>query len=171
VIEVRAETERDHEAIRQVHAAAFGRPGEGRLVDALRRRAHPYVWLAALEDGRIVGHIAFSGAALETRLAAFPLVALGPMAVRPDRQRRGIGSALVRAGLAAVRAAGHDAVVVVGHPEYYPRFGFAPARPLGLQCEYPVPDDVFMVAELVPGALRGRRGLVRYAPEFSAAAP
>jgi putative acetyltransferase len=97
-------------------------------------------------------------------------MALGPMAVRPDRQRRGLGSALVRQGLAACRSLDHDVVVVVGHPAFYPRFGFVPARPLGLLCEYPVDEEAFMVSELTPGALRGRRGVVMYAPAFRLAA-
>ena len=171
---VREETAGDLAAIREIHTAAFGRPAEAGLVDALRTRVRPYVGLVAVEDagaggpGRVAGHIAFSAATLEAYSVVFPVMALGPMAVRPDRQRRGIGSALVRAGLAALHQAGHDLVVVVGHPAFYPRFGFIPARPRGLLCEYPVPDEVFMVAELTPGALRGRRGLVRYAAEFAA---
>jgi putative acetyltransferase len=164
--DVRAEIATDLDAIRDVHVAAFGQPAEARLVDALRQGARPYVGLVAVERDRVVGHIAFTGAILEAYAVESPIVALGPMAVRPDRQRQGIGSALVRAGLSAIRESGRDVVVVVGHPAFYPRFGFVPARPLGLLCEYPVPDDVFMVAELGPGALRGRRGLVRYAPEF-----
>jgi putative acetyltransferase len=92
------------------------------------------------------------------------------MAVVPDRQRLGIGSVLVRAGLDACRRVGHEVVVVLGHPAFYPHFGFVTARSLGVTCEYPVPDEVFMVAELSPGALRGRRGLVRYAPAFALAA-
>ncbi|MDQ3258646.1 MAG: GNAT family N-acetyltransferase, partial [Acidobacteriota bacterium] len=62
---------------------------------------------------------------------------------------------------------GCTVVVVLGHPEYYPRFGFVPAKEKGLRCEYPVPDEVFMVAELEPDALTGQRGLVKYRPEFS----
>ena len=89
------------------------------------------------------------------------------MAVRPAWQRRGIGGALVRAGLEACQEAGHDVVLVVGHPAFYPRFGFVPARPLGLSAEPALPDAAFMVAELTPGALRGRRGVVVYGSDFS----
>jgi putative acetyltransferase len=98
-------------------------------------------------------------------------MALGPMAVRPASQRRGIGSALVHEGLNACRALGHDVVVVLGHARFYPRFGFVPARSVGLMSEYAVPDEAFMVAELTPGALRNRRGVVYYASEFSLVAP
>jgi putative acetyltransferase len=93
-------------------------------------------------------------------------MALAPMSVLPARQRRGIGSALVRAGLQACRAAGHDVVIVVGHPAYYPRFGFVRARPLGLTSDPPFPDEAFMIAELTPGALGSRHGVVVYGEEF-----
>ena len=169
-VSVRPEAAADASAIRKIHTEAFGRPHEARLVEALRTRVTPYLGLVAVEDGALTGHVAFSGATLHCYGAPFPIVALGPMAVAPERQRRSIGSALVRAGLAACGAAGHDVVVVLGHPAFYPRFGFVPARPLGLMCEWPAPDDAFMVAELRPGALRGRRGVVYYAPEFRDAA-
>jgi putative acetyltransferase len=164
-VEVRPETPADVEAVRRVNAAAFGRPDEGRVVDALREHAALCVSLVAVEGGRLSGHIAFSLATLGEAAGA-AIAALGPMAVMPDRQRLGIGSALVRAGLDACRRLGHEVVVVLGHPAFYPRFSFVTARPLGVTCEYPVPVEVFMVAELSPGALRGRRGLVRYAPAF-----
>lgn len=90
------------------------------------------------------------------------------MAVLPECQRQGIGSLLVREGLRECQRIGHEIVVVLGHPEYYPRFGFVPASSKGLRSEYDVPDEVFMVAELTPGALKGRTGLVKYHPEFNA---
>ena len=89
------------------------------------------------------------------------------MAVLPEFQNRAVGSELARRGLEACRSIGHDVVVVLGHPEYYPRFGFVPAKQLGLTCEYPVPDEVFMVVELREGALGGLKGVVKYRPEFS----
>ena len=125
--------------------------------------------LVAVEGRRVSGHIAFTLATLGKPAGPVAIAALGPMAVMPDRQRLGIGAALVRAGLDACRRLGHDVVVVLGHPAFYPRFGFMTARPLRMTCEYRVPDEVFMVAERSPGALRGRRGLVRYAPDFALA--
>ena len=101
--------------------------------------------------------------------AGIEMMGLAPMAVTPDRQRRGIGSALVREGLRQCARAGARAVIVVGHPEFYPRFGFRPGSSFGLRCEYPVPDDVFMAVELVPGALEGLDGLVTYVPELRGA--
>lgn len=168
MIAIRPETAGDAAAVRAVNDAAFGRPDEGRIADALRVHAK-YFGLVAVDADAIVGHVAFSPATLHCYSALFPIVALGPMAVSPAWQRRGIGSALVREGLAACARRGDDVVVVLGHPAFYPRFGFVPARPLGVMSEWDVPDDVFMVAELPPGALRGRRGVVYYAPEFAGA--
>jgi putative acetyltransferase len=91
---------------------------------------------------------------------------LAPLAVSPQLQNQGIGSRLVRDGLQACVRDGCHAVVVVGHPAFYPRFGFRPGSSYGLRCEYPVADDVFMAVELVPGALAGVNGLVRYVSEF-----
>jgi putative acetyltransferase len=167
MVNVRMETIGDAAAVRDVHETAFGRPDEASLVEALRRHPKFYLGLVAVEDGAIVGHIAFSPATLHCYNAPYKIVALGPMAVRPERQRHGLGSALVREGLAACRRLGHDVVVVLGHAAFYPRFGFVAARALGVMSEYPGADHAFMVAELAPGALRGRRGVVYYAHEFA----
>jgi putative acetyltransferase len=92
---------------------------------------------------------------------------LGPMAVRPAWQRQGIGSQLVREGLEECWRSGYEAVVVLGHPEYYPRFGFVPASRFGLRCEFEAPDEAFMALELRSGVLSAGGGVVRYASEFS----
>lgn len=165
-VEIRAERDGDEAAVRVVHLEAFARPDEAELVARLRARARPYVALVAAAGGQIVGHIVFAPVTLHCYQAPYSIMALAPMAVRPAWQRRGIGSALVRAGLAACRAAACDVVVVVGHPAFYPRFGFVRARPLGLLSEPPFLDDAFMVAELTPGALRGRRGVVLYTADY-----
>lgn len=162
---VRAERARDRASVRALHRRAFGTEAEANLVDALREKARPLVSLVAQERGRVVGHILFSpvtlGGPAEPRI-----MGLAPMAVAPERQRRGIGSALVRAGLEACRALGCDAVVVLGHPSYYPRFGFSPAARFGLGCEYEAPPEAFQLLELRPGALRGAAGTVRYHAAF-----
>jgi putative acetyltransferase len=163
---VRAERPGDVPAIRQVNDLAFGQPGEGLLVDALREAGQLTVSLVAEPAGEIVGHIAFSPVTIEGHPDASGLAGLGPMAVRPDLQRRGIGSRLVREGLAASSAAGFRAVVLLGHPEYYPRFGFVPASRFSLRCVYDAPDEAFMALELVPGALASLAGTVHYAPAF-----
>jgi putative acetyltransferase len=163
---LRPETEADRAAVRAVNEAAFGTSTEADLVEALHRKALRLVSLIAEADGEVIGHIVFSPVSLVEH-AHLNVMALGPMAVVPDRQRKGIGSALVREGLARCKDLGCLAVVVVGHADYYPRFGFAPASRYGLQCEYDLPDEVFMVAELEAGALRGAAGLVRYDSAFA----
>lgn len=163
---IRAESTDDYAAVRQVNEQAFGRPDEAALVDALRKRVEPNISLVAETEGRIVGHIFFSTVRVESEAGAFAALGLAPMAVLPEFQNRGVGSELVRRGLEECRRLGHEIVVVLGHPEYYPRFGFVPAKQKNLSCEYPVPDEVFMALELSEGALAGRRGMVKYSPEF-----
>ena len=163
--EIRAEAPGDWHAVHAVNAAAFDTPVEADLVDALRVRARPLVSLVAEGSGVIVGHVMFSPVSLSGD-AALKVMGLAPMAVLPEHQRQGIGSALVRAGLDQCRQLGFGAVVVLGHPGYYPRFGFVPSARFGIRCEYDVADDVFMVAELQPGFLAGVSGTVSYHPAF-----
>jgi putative acetyltransferase len=165
---IRTEDEADRAAIHAVNRAAFGTVVEANLVDVLRRKAPQFVSLVADVDDAIVGHIVFSKVWLTGR-DDLRLMALGPMAVAPDYQRKGIGSALVRAGLTSCRQLGCQGVVVLGHAEYYPRFGFSPAVRYAIRSEYDVPEDVFMVVELEAGALRGASGVVRYDEAFAAA--
>jgi putative acetyltransferase len=165
---IRAETDTDIPAIHALNVAAFPTSVEADLVDALRRQAHPIVSLVAERDGTVVGHILFSPVSLVS-MSDLRLMGLAPMAVAPAHQRGGIGSALVRAGLEQCRQLGFSAVVVLGHPEYYPRFGFQPAVRFGICSEYDVPEEVFMVLELVPGSLRGATGTVQYHPAFGSA--
>lgn len=165
---IRAETPEDYSAVHVVNEEAFGSSGEAELVDALRKSAGPYISLVAEMESRIVGHIFFSPVLIESAAATKPAaLGLAPMAVLPEFQNRGIGSRLVSRGLEECLKLGYEVVVVLGHPEYYPRFGFVTARQKGLSCEYPVPDEAFMVVELKEGALAGQTGLVRYRPEFS----
>jgi putative acetyltransferase len=166
-LRIRVETAQDTAAVWAVERAAFDRPDEADLVGRLRASARPHVSLVAAMDQRIVGHIFFSPVTIAGAPPDLLSMGLAPLAVEPERQRTGIGSALVRAGLDACRALGARAVVVLGHAQYYPRFGFAPAVRFGLRSEYEVPDEAFMALELVPGALSGVRGLVRYAPAFA----
>lgn len=166
-MEIRSESAADEPAIRAVNLAAFETALEADLVAALREHARPQVSLVASDDGTIVGHIFFSPVTLASD-PGLRIAGLGPMAVVPARQRQGIGSLLVREGLEHCRQGGFTACVVLGHAEYYPRFGFAPASRFGLRSEYDVPDDVFMALELTPGALTGKTGLVRYHTVFGA---
>ena len=165
-VTIRSEQPGDEAAIRGVNEAAFGQADESRIVDAIRLAARDRISLVAVSGGGIVGHILFTPVDTESSASDASVMGLGPMSVKPELQRGGIGSRLVRDGLEACRTAGCRAVVVLGHPEFYPRFGFRPASTYGLRCEYDVADDVFMAVELVPGALAQRSGLVRYLPEF-----
>ncbi len=169
MIVVQAERPEDRVAVLRVSQLAFGRPDEGTLVEALRDALHgAVISLVAVEKDEVVGHIFFSPVSIESKESITAALALGPMAVLPEFQRRGIGSELVRSGLAECKERGQLVVVVLGHPEFYPRFGFTPAKGKGLRCEYAVPDEVFMVTELEPDALQlqGVEGMVKYRPEF-----
>jgi putative acetyltransferase len=163
---IRPERPEDILGIRHVNLTAFDTAAEAGLVDALRQRAQPIVSLVAVDGEAVVGHILFSPVTLPPH-ADLQIMGLAPMAVLPDRQRQGIGSALVRTGLDECRRIGFGAIVVLGHAEYYPRFGFVPASTFGLRSEYDVPDDVFLALELFPGALRQRAGTIRYHPAFA----
>jgi putative acetyltransferase len=161
---IRLETTEDYAAIREINRQAFGQEDEGLLVEALREQGYARLSLVAVEGDHPIGHILFSDLPIVTPERTVPALSLAPLAVIPSHQRRGIGSALVRRGLEACAEQGHTIVIVLGHPWFYPRFGFsaALARPL----RSPFPRDAFMAVELVPGALAGVVGEVRYRPPF-----
>jgi putative acetyltransferase len=163
-VTIRDESPQDCEAIRLVNEKAFGQPAEADLVDALRERGFARLSLVAEVDGQIVGHILFSDITIVSPERVVDALALAPMAVLPAYQRKGIGSRLVRDGLDRCRGAGHRIVIVVGHPGYYPRFGFSPQLAAPLQSEYA--GEAFMALELVQDALKGVTGEVRYSPPF-----
>nr|AHG52947.1 hypothetical protein META_00021 [uncultured organism] len=161
---IRPEQPGDSAGIYAVHCAAFPSDVEARLVDRLRANRQAIVSLVAEEEGRIVGHILFSPVVIAGQTESRGL-GLAPVAVAPDWQRRGVGSALIRAALAACRGLDCGFVVLLGHPDYYPRFGFERASRFGLTNEYGA-DEAFMVLEMRPGSLPPGGGLVRYGPEF-----
>jgi len=165
VIEIRNEQPGDSAAIQEVHTKAFGGLVEAKLVQLIAERKKTLISLVATHDDRVVGHILFSSVTIANSPAAFSGIGLAPVAVRPEHQRQGIGSRLIREGLSMCRQAGYDAVVVLGDPAYYSRFGFMRAADFGLQNEYGVFDE-FMVLPLYDGALEGVSGLVKYVPEF-----
>ncbi|MDI1482725.1 N-acetyltransferase [Polyangium sp. y55x31] len=165
---VRPEVPTDIAAVRHVNECAFGRPGEASLVDALRRAEAVTLSLVAEQDGCVVGHVLFSPVVIDREDGREVAQGLAPMAVLPAWHRKGIGSTLVREGLERLREAGHGAVVVLGHPAYYPRFGFEPAARFGLRWEVPGHDEAFMALSLREGFLGTRPGVVRYRPEFGA---
>jgi putative acetyltransferase len=164
-MQIRAETPQDFASVEEINRSAFGGDAEARLVDLLRRQAKPSISLVADDDGNVVGHILFTPVSLPGGEGL--AMGLAPMAVAPSRQRSGIGSALVAAGLERCKELGAVAVVVLGHPEFYPKFGFAPADRFGLRCEYDAPAEAFMAIELRAGGLRGAAGTVKYHAAFS----
>lgn len=166
-VTIRDERAGDEPGIRAAVDAAFGTREESRLVDALRAAGRARVSLVAVEKDRVVGHVLFSPVSVGPAPAGAEALGLAPLSVLPERQGRGIGSDLVREGLARCAEIGCPAVFVYGSPAYYARFGFGAASDHELSCVYPGPEH-FQVAELSPGALAGCRGRVDYAPEFGA---
>lgn len=162
-VRIRAEEPADVDAIRDVNDRAFGGPNEGRIVDALRAHGSLVVSLVAISRGRIVGHVAYS----PVRLGDLVGAGLGPLAVVPGEQRRGIGTLLVEAGNRMLESRGCPFVVVLGHPRFYPRVGFSVAKPLGVTCQWSVADEAFMIRVLDEAAMSGVRGVALYGPEFS----
>ena len=164
MIELREEVASDHDAVRDVHRRAFGGEDEARLVDRLRTDGLVVTSLVAVEGGRVIGHVLFSDLPIATDRGVIRAAALAPLAVVPERQGRGIGSALVGRGLALCRERGRAAVVVLGHPNFCPRFGFSAALARGLRA--PFSGEAFMALELTPGALGDGTGTVRYPAAF-----
>lgn len=163
MVEIREEKREDLGAVRRVNADAFGQPDEAALVDKLRERCDDYLSLVAVDGDEVVGHILFTPATIGEAQG----MGLAPMAVAPARQRHGIGSKLVRAGLVELAERRCPFVIVLGHPEYYPRFGFERASAHGIRCEWDVPDEAFMILVIDEAAMAGVSGLARYRPEFS----
>lgn len=165
MIEIRSETAADHDAIKRVLRSAFADDTESRLVDLLRERQKCAISLVATADAYVVGHVLFSTITIDQSPEGFRGLGLAPVSVIREYQRRGIGSALILEGLKRAKHDGYDAVVVLGHPHYYRRFGFQIASASGLANEYGA-DDAFMVLEQRGGVLARLKGVVRYAPEF-----
>ncbi|MEU8380496.1 N-acetyltransferase [Streptosporangium sp. NPDC048865] len=161
----RAETGADLAAIRAVNLAAFPTPEEADLVDALRADPAAWIpglsWIAQAPDGTVAGF------ALLTRchVGDAPALALAPCAVLPEHQRRGAGSAAIRAALRAARERGENLVLVLGHAGYYPRFGFVPASGHAVRAPFDVPDEHMMALVLDP-ALPVPAGTIRYPAAF-----
>ena len=169
-IEIRQESEGDAAAIRSVQEQAFNEEDEAKVVDMLRASDSIVLSLVAVAAGRVVGHVLFSPVTVESSPPDSLWVALGPIGVLPDHQGRGIGSLLVREGLAQCQLQGCDGVVLLGDPAYYGRFGFVPASDCGLTCVYGG-GPAFQAIGLRQGALGQVTGVVSFAPEFDAFAP
>jgi len=168
MIRIRPEIIADYAKIFEVNRFAFGQENEARLVENIRclPSFQSALSLVAIASDRLVGHILFSEIAIASLQGDVMALALAPLAVLPEFQNRGIGSQLVREGLEQCQILGYKIVIVLGHPNFYTRFGFAPAINKGLRSPFPVSDEVFMVLELVPGALTGVSGTVKYSSPF-----
>jgi putative acetyltransferase len=167
--EIREEQSRDIPQIRQVNTQAFGQPQEADLVDTLRSQCSDSLSLVAVIQEKVVGHIFFSPVSIQSSKQTVVGMGLAPMAVVPEYQRQGIGAELINTGIAKLSGKRCPFVVVLGHPEYYPRFGFKPARQCGIQSEWEVPDEAFMIVILNESEMQGITGMAKYRSEFAEA--
>lgn len=165
---IRPESEADHAAIAEVNRLAFAGDAEARLVAALRDSDSfvPALSLVAAIEGKVLGHLLLTRIVIRTESGAVPALALAPMAVLPKFQRQGIGSQLVIEGLGAARRLSHDLVIVLGHPEFYPRFGFRRASHYGVRPPFEARDEVFMALWLGEGEPGAIAGVVEYPAAF-----
>ena len=163
---VRKEKDSDKDNIWKVNAEAFETEAEANLVNALRDSGISFISLLAEEDEEIVGHILFTPVELIGDDPGLKLMGLAPMAVLTELRKKGIGSQLVKTGIEKCLTQGFDAVVVLGHAEYYPKFGFVPSVKYGIKSEYDVPDEAFMVLELKEGSLKDKKGVIKYHAAF-----
>ena len=166
-MKIREERSSDIDIIWNLNSMVFETEAEANLVNALRNSGCTYLSLVADIAGKVVGHIFFSPVELTGNKNNLKIMGLAPMAVLSEFQNRGIGTKLVRTGLAYCKARAYDAAVVLGHPTYYPRFGFVPSVNFDIKSEYDVPDDVFMIQALRTGALKHHRGIIKYQQAFN----
>ncbi|OOE12744.1 GNAT family N-acetyltransferase [Fictibacillus arsenicus] len=168
MIRIRTERNGDQKAITQINDLAFKGDNESRLVNAIRNSDLfvPELSLVAESDGELIGHILFSIVHIKSGKDEIPTLALAPMAVVPEHQNRGVGSLLVEEGLKRAKDQGFENVVVLGHPEFYPKFGFIPASTKEIEAPFPVPDEVFMALEIKEGSLDQIKGKIVYPPAF-----
>ena len=164
MITIREETINDIGFVHEINVLAFEQPDEANLVDKLRARCAEILSLVAIRDDKVAGHILFSPVTIESDDNRAVGMGLGPMAVSPEYQNQGIGSTLIRYGLDRLKDGGCEFVVVLGHSDYYPKFGFVPASEYNVRCKWDVPDEVFMIQVFHQSDLSG---LACYQPEFS----
>ena len=170
MISVRHEQRGDEDAIHAVNEKAFGQPTGANIVGSLRRQCSDRLSLLVVSGRQIVGHILFAPVVVQTAHETHRGMGLAPMAAVPEHQRQGIGTKLVQVGLEILRIEGCPFVILVGHPEYYPRFGFVPASKHGIVCQWEgIPDEAFMVMILDEKTMAAVSGTARYRPEFDQA--
>jgi putative acetyltransferase len=167
LINIREERPENIAMIRGVNIEAFGRSQEANLIEMLRTNGGILLSLLATNEDQIVGHILYSAVTVGSGERKIIGAGLGPMAVRPAYQRRGIGAKLIEFGTTRLKQSGCPFIVVLGHVDYYPRFAFRPASDYGLKCEWSVPDNAFMALALDESKIGGLSGLAKYRAEFS----
>jgi putative acetyltransferase len=167
-IKIKGETKDDYSIITQINNLAFGGTGESQLIFNLRNTNHfiPDLSLVASVDDRILEHIIFYPVTIDAENNTYPTISLAPMAVHPDYQKKGIGTKLVIDGLQRCKDMQFDSVIVLGHQEYYPRFGFKPASQWNFYSDFDAPDEAFMALELKEKSLAGKSGKVVYPKEY-----
>jgi putative acetyltransferase len=167
---IRQESPKDIPQVRKLNELAFGQPTEANLVDKLRKACPDALSLVAEDKGCVVGHILFTPTVIDSSGQLIQGMGLAPMAVLPENQKQGIGSQMVKKGLEILRERGCSFVVVVGHPEYYPRFGFELASKHNIRSQWDgIPDDAFMIIIFDHNAMKSVKGVVRYRDEFNEA--
>jgi putative acetyltransferase len=170
MIAIREEKLKDIEATRNLNELAFDGPAEAKVIDKLRQICDGYLSLVAVDGDEIVGHVLFSPATIEHNDNIIRGMGLAPIAVLPSHQRKGIGTALIKHGLQLLREKGCPFVIVLGHPDYYPRFGFVPASRYNLKSQWEgIPDLAFMILVFDQKALKDVHGIARYRDEFNEA--
>ncbi|MDP3431397.1 MAG: N-acetyltransferase [Bacteroidota bacterium] len=173
-ITIRQETPGDYARVVELTEKAFetmpfSDGNEDKLVENLHKANTfiPELSLVAEMDGQIAGHILFTPMRIKSDQETFESLVLGPVSVLPEFQKQGIGSQLILAGHQKAKELGFQSVILIGHQEYYPRFGYKPASTWGIKTQIPLPsDDVFMAVELIEGSLSGVSGMVVFPPEF-----
>ena len=166
-MKIREEELADTEAIWNINADAFETEAEANLVNVLRDSGCPFISLVAETDNKAVGHILFTPVELTGNKNKLKIIGLAPMAILQKYQNKGIGSKLVKKGIEYCKSKDYDAIAVLGHPGYYPKFGFVPSITYGIKSEYEVPDEAFMILELVPNSLKDHQGIIKYHELFN----
>jgi len=170
MIAVRREQPQDVPAVRLINERAFGQPQEANIVDKLRAACPGLLSLVAEQEGQVVGHILFSPTTIEGPHGVLKGMGLAPVAVMPECQRQGVGSQLIRAGIAALKETGCPFIILLGHPEYHPRFGFERASRYGIRPQWEgIPDEAFMILWFDPAAGQGVSEVGLYRSEFNEA--
>ena len=168
-MQIREENTGDWTAVRELIRSAFGQVQEADLVEKLRQNCEERLSLVAVFGSRVVGHILFTPVVISGESHSLQGMGLAPVAVAPEYRRQGIGSLLIKNGIARLADTGYPFIIVLGHPEYYPRFGFEPAKLHGIRSEWEVPEEAFMIVVLNPLAMKGVEGVATYRPEFAEA--